>query len=145
MKTTMFSRSQTPTTPSETPGQVRTLYAVKGLTIIGDPIDSYIAPIDWTPPAQTAIAPREPRDFAVTAAGVASWGRPNDGGAAIASYGVEWRETGTETWSTATVNAPALTYTIAGLVSGTEYEARVRATNSAGDGQYTLPVTVTAA
>ena len=65
---------------------------------------------------------------------VLSWTAPGDGGSAITSYEVEYREDGTGTWSSETVTA--LVHRVDGLTADTDYEIRVRAVNEVGDGPW---------
>ena len=66
-----------------------------------------------------------------------SWTEPDDGGLTITSYKVQWKY-GSETFGPpreATVNSPALHYTIRNLDSETEYDVQVIAFNMNGDGE----------
>ena len=66
-----------------------------------------------------------------------SWTEPDDGGLTITSYKVQWKY-GSETFGPpreATVNPPALHYTIRNLDSETEYDVQVIASNINGDGE----------
>ena len=65
----------------------------------------------------------------------ADWAPPGDGGSIIVSYTLRWREnTPTAMWQEATTSTTG--HEITGLMSDTEYEVQVRATNSVGDGPY---------
>lgn len=66
-----------------------------------------------------------------------SWSEPDDNGASIASYDVQWRS-GIENWDSAARqrSASGLSDTIPGLSNGTAYSVRVRARNSAGAGAW---------
>ena len=66
-----------------------------------------------------------------------SWDAPDsNGGSAITSYNVQWKETA-DSWDTAAdvsdATATGTTYTASGLTDGTEYAFRVTAVNSVGD------------
>ena len=81
-----------------------------------------------------------------------SWSAPaNNGGYAITDYDIQYRaSTGTNTWGSwtdwqgSTVSAATSTTIDSGVVNGTKYQARVRAVNSAGDGDWSAPITDTA-
>ena len=64
-----------------------------------------------------------------------NWVAPSNGGEAITSYDLRYREQGTGIW-TDVFDETGLTYTVTGLDPGTTYEAQVRATNSIGDSPY---------
>ncbi len=64
-----------------------------------------------------------------------SWTAPNNGGSAITGYTVRHRATDTENWTTSS-SQTGLSYEIADLTNGTEYEVQVQATNAAGDSGY---------
>ena len=71
----------------------------------------------------------------------ANWEAPTTGGA-VGGYTVEWR-TGSDAFTTADVGSGVLTYLITGLDAGTDYDIRVRATNSAGNGPYASTMATT--
>ena len=89
----------------------------------------------------TAIVPSIPSTPTVTAASTTSvtivWVEPADNGAAISSYDLRYRATGTPSWTNVS-DLTGLTYTASSLSVGTRYEAQVRATNSQGDSAYSL-------
>ena len=58
------------------------------------------------------------------------WSCPKDNGAAVTAFDFQWRVSG-GSWSVSTVVAHGY-YLLTGLVNGSTYQARVRATNSAG-------------
>ena len=66
---------------------------------------------------------------------------PDNNGANITGYIVQWREDsqGFSTSRQQTINA--LTYTITGLTNGDTYHVRVRAVNSEGNGPWSNEVT----
>ena len=67
-----------------------------------------------------------------------SWAAPaNAGKPAIANYDVQYRVSGSGTWSDGPVDVT--TTTVTGLVANTLYEARVRATNAEGDSGWSDP------
>ena len=67
-----------------------------------------------------------------------SWAAPNNGGAAISGYDVQYRVSGsTGGWtSEPDPGATATSDTIRGLTAGTAYQVQVRARNSAGNGAW---------
>ena len=97
-------------------------------------------------PAGGAIAPAKPATPTVsgitTSAATVSWVAPFDGGDAITTYWLRYREVGTQTWTTDNLGL-FITAGIAGLDSGTDYEVQVRATNGEGDGPYSDSATFT--
>lgn len=91
---------------------------------------------------RTAVAPVEP-DAPTSLIGTAgdgrvqlSWAAPtDDGGSAITDYTVEYRVTGSGSWSTFSHAAStAMSASITGLTNGTSYDFRVSAVNSIGTG-----------
>lgn len=74
-----------------------------------------------------------------------SWSAPaNDGGSAITDYSIQYRSTGSSTWTTVDPAATATSAVISGnLFANTSYDFQVAAVNTAGTGSYTTPVTVT--
>jgi hypothetical protein len=68
------------------------------------------------------------------------WSAPTAGGAALA-YNVEYRVTGTSTWTMAIQGASATTYQVTGLAPSTTYDFRVTATNPSGSGPASTIVT----
>ena len=74
-----------------------------------------------------------------------SWVEPDNGGDAIIRYEVQWR-TSVQTFSTGrqTTNTDAMV-TVGSLTNGTEYFFRVRAVNSAGNGDWSSVVSSTPA
>ena len=66
-----------------------------------------------------------------------TWTKPNDNGATIDRYEVEYGSDSTEVMGEDTLNA-----TLTGLSEGTSYRIRVRAHNSVGWGPYSLPINV---
>ncbi len=79
-----------------------------------------------------------------------SWSAPtNTGGYAISDYDIQYRALSGETWGSwtdwqASTVSTSTSAAITGLVNGTKYQVRVRAVNSAGDGDWSQPLTDTA-
>ena len=64
----------------------------------------------------------------------ASWSAPSDGGSAITGYKVRYSVADANSWTTSNVlGSSTLSYAMASLTNGTEYEVQVQATNAAGD------------
>ena len=79
------------------------------------------------PAAPTAVATNGELDW--------SWNCPKDNGAAVTSFDFQWRVSGQTAW-TDVANLTHARYLLTGLTNGTDYEARVRATNTIGDSLY---------
>ena len=94
----------------------------------------------------TADRPDQPSAPTVTATSASSvsvsWSEPDDNGAAITSYDLHYRVTGTSDW-TLVSDQTGTSYTITGLSLGTEYEVQVRATNTVGDSDWSTSGTAT--
>ena len=80
-----------------------------------------------------------------------SWSAPgNNGGYAISDYDIQYRALTGQTWGSwtywqeSTVSTSASTTINSGIVNETTYQVRVRAVNSAGDGDWSDAVTDTA-
>ena len=89
--------------------------------------------------------PSAPRNVMALTAGdtsvAASWQEPaNDGGSVVTGYRLRWR-TGSEEWQGA--NTTETEFTAAGLTNGDIYEFQVRASNFAGDGDWSASETAT--
>jgi hypothetical protein len=70
---------------------------------------------------------------------VVTWTAPNDGGAPITSYNLQYSTIPTGSWLTPTpssVTAPTTSYTFTGLTNGTQYYFQVQAVNMNGPGPY---------
>ena len=80
--------------------------------------------------------PGEPKDVTVTSGNQqleVSWTKP-DGGDAVDSYKVQWKESAVSGWTTPSEEIVTdLTYTISDLDYGTEYTVRVWAVNAEGE------------
>ena len=87
------------------------------------------------PPAEAPDAPAAPALTVGTTWIEASWTAPNDNGAAITGYDVEYRETGGN-WQDADHTGTGATKRITGLAADTAYEVRVRASNPEGDSDW---------
>ena len=92
-------------------------------------------------PTVTATVPEVPSQLTVSLNDTGkldlSWDAPNsNGGAAITSYKVQWKDS-TGSWDTpadvSEATVTGTTHTASGLTDGTEYAFRVLAVNSAGD------------
>ena len=70
-----------------------------------------------------------------------SWDRPySDGGSKIQGYKIEYREVVEEHWVVSTTSlVRSQTYTVTGLVTGSEYEFRIKAVNAAGESRPSPP------
>ena len=93
----------------------------------------------------TAAAPSRPAAPTLTATNTtitATWTAPADGGSSISSYDVRYKSTSVASW-TAVSDVTTTTTTISSLVSGTEYEVQVRATNGVGNSSYSPSATIT--
>jgi predicted phage tail protein len=70
-----------------------------------------------------------------------NWQAPaNDGGSAVTNYLVEYKKTTDSSWTSASVNAPTTTHTLANLTAG-DYEIRLSAINAIGT---STPTAITA-
>jgi titin len=73
-----------------------------------------------------------------------SWTTPGNGGLAISSYILQYRISGTGSWTTITgISSVATNYVITGLANSTTYDIRVAAVNIVGTGAYSNIVTET--
>lgn len=99
-----------------------------------------------TPPAEPTI-PSTPQnvtaDTSTPNQAAFDWTAPaDDGGAAVTQYTLEYKLSSGSTWIPVTVTAPASDYTLTSLTAG-QYDARISATNNAGTGATTTPITFT--
>ena len=92
-----------------------------------------------TPNAPTGVS-RTETGGATTRRIVWSWTAPASD-LTITSYDFRWRRFGTNTWTTIS-NLTNRTRTITGLLVGTNYQAQVRATSTAGDSAWSASGTV---
>ena len=104
--------------------------------------DFKTAPVE--PSAPQGVTAADNGDGSVTV----SWTAPDDGGANITQYKVEWKLASTDSWeggSSATDADNASPHTIAAssLTNGTSYDVRVSATNSEGTGPASSPYNIT--
>jgi hypothetical protein len=103
-------------------------------------------PGDWSAigtaiPRTTPGAPAAPQTTGSDGAVELAWTAPTtDGGATITGYDIQYRQTGTTTWidGASGASSPA---SITGLTNGTSYDFRIAATNAAGTGDWSDPVT----
>ena len=86
-----------------------------------------------------AVVPAAPAAPALTAGyrrlGV-SWSAPSERGSAITDYDVQYRQGSTGDWTDHAHSGTGTTATIRGLTAGATYEVQVRATNGAGDSEW---------
>ncbi|MCX6808129.1 MAG: fibronectin type III domain-containing protein [Candidatus Berkelbacteria bacterium] len=68
---------------------------------------------------------------------------PSNDYSAITNYNVQYRETGTDSWTDHITGWTGTSVTISGLNSGTLYDFQVQALNAAGGGSFTDPLTYT--
>lgn len=104
-----------------TPAQVSQIYTASGITPATTP---------GIPSGVTATSNANTQS-------VVSWAAPtSDGGSSVIAYVVRYSSDNGTTWTTATTNATATTFTVTGLANGTSYVFDVAARNSAGQGAY---------
>ena len=71
-----------------------------------------------------------------------TWTAPDDGGAQITDYDIQWRLDG-QVWSGNIINLDESCYLLTGLTAATAYDARVRARNSVGTSSWSTESTAT--
>ena len=89
-------------------------------------------------------APSEPdapgvldTDYITLDSAVLYWSEPDsDGGAEITSYIINYREIDAESWTEVDTESTDTNYTLSDLDDGTDYEFRVAAVNSVGQGEW---------
>ncbi len=116
----------------------------------GDPTDAmYATPVAPEEPEPEPEEPGAPQNLAVTPGNMQlelRWDPPADnGGATITNYKIQHAVRGSADWMDSGDSGTTTTFTVTGLVNGTEYGVRVRAQNSAGLGpntptEYATPV-----
>ena len=96
-------------------------------------------------PGETGAGVPDPPAVTVTSATETSltlgWQQPS--GPPVGDYDLQYRATGGGNWSDWSHTGPARTATITGLVAGTTYEVRVRATSTEGTGEWSIPLIAT--
>ena len=91
-----------------------------------------------TMPSREPDAPAAPTLASGNAQLTANWSEPEDHGAAITDYDVQYKVVASSTWTewNAANTSTATTTTITGLTNGTEYQVQVRAANSHGESDW---------
>ena len=93
----------------------------------------------------TSTSAPEPPDAPSLSAGatslVVTWEAPRNNGAAISGYGVRYRRSGTNAWTTWAHSGTATTATITGLSANATYQVQVSATNSVGTSAHSVIAT----
>jgi len=100
----------------------------------------------FRPLAATATAPAQVGTVTATAGDgnvALSWSAPNNGGATISEYDVEYSTDGNNWTLYLDGTLSATSRTVSGLTNGTQYSFRVRAENSVGAGDWSATVTAT--
>lgn len=105
---------------------------------------------DWSPSlfwTTAAAQPSRPAAPTLTSRAVnqlvIGWVAPAANGAAITDYDVQYREQGTQSWTSHAHNGTGTSATITGLNGATTYEVQVRAENSAGESAWSPSLTAT--
>ena len=116
-------------------------FRVKATNVAGDS--------DWSATATTTprTVPDAPTGLTATPGNVSvslSWTAPSNGGAAISDYIVEYKAASASNWATFNDGtSTSTTATVTGLTNGTEYDFRVKATNVAGDSDWSATASAT--
>ena len=90
-------------------------------------------PVDTAPDTPDMPAPTVISDTEI----LWTWAAPDDGGAQITAYDIQWRLDG-NVWSGNIVNVDESCYLLTLLAAATAYDARVRATNSVGTSSFSM-------
>ncbi len=93
--------------------------------------------------AEPPAAPDAPTATAGDKSISLTWTAPENTGPAISGYGVEYTESGTESWMDAGHTGTDASHSITGLDNGTAYEVQVRAKNDEGEGGWSASATAT--
>jgi len=112
---------------------------------IGRYSSSFSPPTTAFPDTGPIIGPNSPTNLSTTGGDQQvslSWTAPlRNGGASITDYSIQYSSDGGSSWTSFSHSASSSTSAIVtGLTNTTTYKFRVAAINSAGTGQYTLPV-----
>ena len=130
------SASTSPFSPHEISGlNAATIYQFRIRAVNGVGNGEWSAPIEATPADTITVPLRSIRLYI---------GEPDDGGAALTSYSVQWRRE-SEAWSSGRqdrVDPDAEYWERSGFRLGTTHYLRVRATNRIGNGNWSEPVQV---
>ena len=122
-------------------------FRVRATNSVGDGEYSDIATMataDPPPEPDPPDAPGRPTTTISSGSSITpAWQLPNDGGAAITGQRLQYRESGTLSWTDVDLGPAVTSHEVTGLMVGVEYEFQVRATNSAGDGDYSAVATAT--
>ena len=102
---------------------------------------------DGVVPATAPGTPAEPTTTISSGSSITpAWVLPDDGGNDITGQRLQYRRSGQtpeDAWTNVDLGATVTSHEVTGLMVGVEYEFRVRATNSVGDGDYSPPATAT--
>lgn len=101
------------------------------------PLSGLFTPIGSTTPASTPDPVYNVQTTSGPNTGNISltWSAPFNGGLSISSYTLQYRVSGTGSWTTIS-GIPSTSYTVTGLLNSTTYEFQVAALNSIGLGPY---------
>ena len=111
-------------------------FRVQALSAIGD--STFSSPVNAIPVAEDAVPGTVTTANSTVGNGFIEWewNSPESIGSAISSYTIQWKS-GSQVYGTgrqAVVNYA--NYDLTGLTNGTQYDARIRATNSTGNGAW---------
>ncbi len=101
-----------------------------------------------TPAAQKPSAPSAPTLVVWNKSLRVSWTAPNNNGASISDYDVQYRKQNSDntwpnTWTSHAHTGTAVNTTVTGLTNDSAYQVQVQATNSAGDSAWSTSATAT--